>query len=69
MQKLFIVTSSSKYFGENSELLMKPERSQQNKNFSNQHFISITIRMGIIGFQNIVFPYCSCHFLPTSIQN
>ena len=32
---LFTVTSSSKFFGENSKLLMEPERAWQNKNFLN----------------------------------
>ena len=39
----------------NRKLLMEFERSRQNKSFSNQHFVSITFCLQIIGFQNFYF--------------
>ena len=56
---MFTVISSSKFFRENSELLMESERA--------------LYLLGIIVFQNfcfsIVFDIVVCTFLPTSIQN
>ena len=52
---LFTVTSSSKFFRENSKLLIEHERARQNKSFLNQHYVSIAFRLGIISFQNFCF--------------